>query len=916
MDEAQSLHGGGEEDALHSSSTETTQGGEADRSARVHQEETVGRRRCTGGGGGEEAQTGGEERMLGPAEYEGRSGRDDELQLEEECKQKVLGVLRELRVFHSERVAAWREALTECACMLSRSPLGGGDLQDASTSGAGSNSFSDIFQSVSEDFKNLTQSLSTIVSKLEAEILRASADEDSAVDTVLQETRDPETSAPPEDGRNHPSLKDPLVSDCEREDEDERDQRSPSPNTEQTADTRFTSSSNMKETGGELEVKGQVGDNEEGCVSPVSQTDLLKETDEDAERTNVKVKEETKSEWTTVGLTGTMEDGQSHVPDACFIKGPVGAAEVLSCEIADALSCLMVTGAEELVSRVIRVKVQGQANFHFPVTLVVPFCARYRGSYRDVAVKIVDEERRASYVTPSTTEGTYGGQRGSFAEVRVYALGLFAVVSCLKRENYTVPRRGLSLKLSVDPRVCLSYLPGAFAAPVMAQTTIQPVDTVLLAAVKSRSEVYYPVASTSPLLHLAHPSSQPLRRPLTVTLPCPPNPERKRDVRGRGKQTERPHSGPVAPAWDQLASNRVSGLGASLKSPKETSKELLVVLVSRDKQWSVLERVTVRNLQNGLASFELTENCDRLLLVRLLSPLQPPHLTSLAERLEESLGCHAVTVVLQCRRDDPHAALVAALPGRDLSWELNKLRSQGYGGPLEASSDISMCEGDQLLLRFSGNITSTSTETQSPFDSVSSVCERLTFHTQRTNHLLVRLTEVDPFGNYSSPHYKGTAMFHKVTRGQLEWRGDGAALMDTKPPGDPVCALSLTLPKKVRSINRPVMARVKLCEETDSLSDSLLLWLAGELSAEEVAELVLSLRLRRSAAQLVRLRAGDSLTSQAFQVLATWRRGLPAAPHQLKASQLARCLAKSGRPDLARELLLRQAAATRQEKLT
>ena len=114
----------------------------------------------------------------------------------------------------------------------------------------------------------------------------------------------------------------------------------------------------------------------------------------------------------TSRLTGTMEDGQSPVPDACFIRAPPGAAEVLSCEIADALSCLMVTGAEELVSRVIRVKVQGRANFHFPVTLVVPFSARYRGNYRDVAVKIMDEERRgASYVTPATTEGTYGGQR-------------------------------------------------------------------------------------------------------------------------------------------------------------------------------------------------------------------------------------------------------------------------------------------------------------------------------------------------------------------------------------------------------------------------------------------------------------------------------------------------------------------------
>lgn len=73
--------------------------------------------------------------------------------------------------------------------------------------------------------------------------------------------------------------------------------------------------------------------------------------------------------------------------------------------------------------------------------------------------------------------------------------------------------------------------------------------------------------------------------------------------------------------------------------------------------------------------------------------------------------------------------------------------------------------------------------------------ERITFHSQRKNHLLVHLTEVDLFGNYSSPHYKGTAIFYKVTRGQLEWRDDKAVLKDTKLLGDPVCKLSLTLPK-------------------------------------------------------------------------------------------------------------------------
>lgn len=71
----------------------------------------------------------------------------------------------------------------------------------------------------------------------------------------------------------------------------------------------------------------------------------------------------------------------------------------------------MVTGSEELLSHVIRVEVRDGASCRFPVTLAVPFCSRYRGNYRDVAVKIADQEGRSSYITAVTTEGACGGQR-------------------------------------------------------------------------------------------------------------------------------------------------------------------------------------------------------------------------------------------------------------------------------------------------------------------------------------------------------------------------------------------------------------------------------------------------------------------------------------------------------------------------
>lgn len=86
---------------------------------------------------------------------------------------------------------------------------------------------------------------------------------------------------------------------------------------------------------------------------------------------------------------------------------------------------------------------------------------------------------------------------------------------------------------------------------------IQPIDAVLLAAVKSRSDVLHAVVSTSPLLYLTHPSSLQLRRPLTLTLPCPPNPEKRRR-RGVQEEGQDNHIWPVSasPAWDQPAFNR------------------------------------------------------------------------------------------------------------------------------------------------------------------------------------------------------------------------------------------------------------------------------------------------------------------------------------------------------------------------
>lgn len=95
----------------------------------------------------------------------------------------------------------------------------------------------------------------------------------------------------------------------------------------------------------------------------------------------------------------------------------------------------------------------------------------------------------------------------------------------------------------------------------------------------------------------------------------------------------------------------------------------------------------------------------RLIVLRLQSSVKSSYLTSLVEELEEAVKIFSVTVVLHHERLDPSSVVVATLPSRGVSVAVRELQALGYYGPPEPSSELSMREGEQLLLRFSGNIT-------------------------------------------------------------------------------------------------------------------------------------------------------------------------------------------------------------------
>ncbi len=89
-------------------------------------------------------------------------------------------------------------------------------------------------------------------------------------------------------------------------------------------------------------------------------------------------------------------------------------------------------------------------------------------------------------------------------------------------------------------------------------------------------------------------------------------------------------------------------------------------------------------------------------MLRLQSSVKSSYLILLVEELEEAIKSFSVTVVLLHEHLDPSSVVVATLPNRDVSWALCELQTLGYCGPPEPSYELSMKEGEQLLLQFSG----------------------------------------------------------------------------------------------------------------------------------------------------------------------------------------------------------------------
>ncbi|KAM6346016.1 LOW QUALITY PROTEIN: death domain-containing protein 1 [Podargus strigoides] len=578
------------------------------------------------------------------------------------------------------------------------------------------------------------------------------------------------------------------------------------------------------------------------------------------------------------------ESGKNERKVACFIKAPATALENLKCKIVNDSSSLVVDDSEELVSNVIRIECSDyEKTIPFPINIIIPFTSCFRGNYREIVVKMTDVNFKSSYLTPVSLGGYQGNHKETLAEVKIYQLGVFSVLSCLKKETFTVPKVGLSQKLSVDSKISFCYHPETFSSPAPMQLKVQPIEASLVSTLKARHDMYHSVVSTSALIYVQHPSAQPFNSSVTITLPCPPNPEKK----SQGDETG--HARAISATVKRVA--MAYHPRASVRKNGENLSDTLKLLGHRNKEgWKVFDDVIIQNAQNGLVSFELNEHLESFVVIRLSFLLENTYLLLFAQALEEAVCSTMTNVILYRKKENPYKIVVLLSASKELTWELQNLHDKGYFGPPEPTQQFSLREGDQVHFSFRGNIFAS--ENGKDFGKV----YRLIFHSQRKPRLELQIKEVDEFGNCSSPHYKGTVVFYKITREMITKEWEQPLPYGEYQHQSPLCKLALTLPKHEKLINRPRSTKRISSDSSEALWDNLLYWLAED----NTSLLALCLPVRRSVLQLVRLKCPDNLTHQIYELLCCWKKTLPRSAD--KQQLLSHYLRKCGRGDLSEEL--------------
>ncbi|XP_048251559.1 death domain-containing protein 1-like [Haliotis rufescens] len=578
---------------------------------------------------------------------------------------------------------------------------------------------------------------------------------------------------------------------------------------------------------------------------------------------------------------------------------------------------------EELISHVVKLKSPKGDDNDLEEALYVALphlLTRASAASREAVIKAeIDGQWREL----PTREVTFENHKDlKFSQAEVKNLTTLLVMSRFKRDFVTLTKRSAKVMSSYDHRVTMVIPRDTFFGKEHFLMQVQPVDSASVHDFRLRDARAKGLLTSSPVVYMDWETNE-LQKPISVSLPCPPNPAKAKKLAQIRKLKEEKMKNPVrvVPVTIeeeerekerkrlQMADGEEKKQGhnkwymGEYGASDDDENDLLFFLSHAYGRWSVQPDVAISQAKLDLLTFAITKPYDRFMVIRTRANIVDEMAVSIATGLHDYLSKRYVQIVMKQRSEDAFDAVLHVTPVNKVDKLLTKLGDEGFGEGPTASQVLSISEGDTVEVTFRGNITSSDDR---PLE--------VQFNSNVSSHVQFTLTEVDKYLQKNFPVYRGVVqVYRKYTVVPAEVRSitrkvsDDEAKQGPEVKRDLLCELLISIPKyHIEPCPLPVKAPITIHNTRDPVNEDYMHSLAAELGEEwrKVAH-YLNVQRVRIQAILRHMQLGERSDADAkFDMLMTWLKRAPKSSD--KVAILSTALIKSGREDLSDQIRTRQ----------
>ncbi|XP_046551468.1 uncharacterized protein LOC124261193 [Haliotis rubra] len=569
---------------------------------------------------------------------------------------------------------------------------------------------------------------------------------------------------------------------------------------------------------------------------------------------------------------------------------------------------------EELISNIVHVQPNDKEKsftFEEPFSLAIPHCAPRSGLGREPVIKMLQPNGRWTDL-PTNDVHFEDIKELRFVEARLKRFGTFAVIYKIKKDTMTFTKKGGKVTSSVDSRVTFTAKQMCFKQNASFNLEVQSVDISLVSDLRKKRSECSTFLASSPIIKLGSLLKK-FQKPLTVTLPVPPNPSRLKRPGTSVNREEKTDKIDIRPATAK------PGVIFTKKEEETPVDGLHLVQYLSDGTWVKVTDVTLVQAKNkDIVTFDINKLYERFSIIRTKLEATNTQVEQIAATLNEAIPQRTIQLFLRQHSENLNEILISCSNVSRVDRSLRKLEDEGFeeGPPL--SKEISVKEGQIIYLKFRGNLKPETDDFKHQFVFNSHISCRVDFAVET----------VDTFAQKGFDSYRGFAQLFTEglvpkTLPPAEDNNRESKRGNTQKPQPRVVMvigevliseLLMTIPKPEPEPPKRLLTAPLSNASEGPVDNELLFHLARELG-DEWKKLAQYLNVRRMRIQaILRQNVNNDNTNKVYDMLTTWSKRLPRAVDRVDI--LYHALMSAGRGDLAAELRERKIEFKRQRSFS